>query len=219
MVPCPDHEGVWQNCGLPFLAVQSDENVETNRQVRLCNLGKDFFLIQIGLAEDYDKNVGTKVMRMWEPNFKLSSVVCSLVAVWVCLPELPFEYYELRVLKKIGKTIGPVLRIDVNTTSEMRGRHVRICIQVDINKPLVRRILLEGVIQEIQYEGINSLCFSYGCIRHRQEGCLYTVQASSLMQRPEEEGMQGEGTCNKASGPKSQIEGNPDGGVTEDYGL
>lgn len=107
--------------------------------------------------------------------------MCSLVVVWVQLPELPFEYYELRVLKEIGNAIGQVLRIVANTASETRGRYARICIQVDINKPLVRRILLEGVIQEIQYEGINSLCFSCGRVGHWQEGCQSTVQASSPM--------------------------------------
>ena len=82
------------------------------------------------------------------------------MAVWICFPELPFEYYEINVLKEIGKVIGPVLRIDANTASETRGKYARICIQADINKPLVRRILLEGVIQEFQHEGINYLCFS-----------------------------------------------------------
>ena len=108
--------------------------------------GKDFFLIRFGLIGDYDKVlkggpwfVGGHylTLRMWEPNFKPLSAVCSLVAVWVRLPKLPFEYCELSVLKEIGKAIGPVLTIDANTASETRGRYARICIQFDINKPLV----------------------------------------------------------------------------------
>ena len=140
------------------------------------------------------------------------------MAVWICFPELPFEYYEINVLKEIGKVIGPVLRIDANTASKTRGRYARICIQVDINKPLVRRILLEGVIQEFQNEGINYLCFSCGRIGHRLENCSYTVQATIPMHRPEEESAKGEGSDSGTSGSDSQKEGNRGGNVTEDFG-
>ncbi|XP_050254820.1 uncharacterized protein LOC126700653 [Quercus robur] len=104
-----------------------------------------------------------------------------MVAVWIRLPELPIEYYELSVLREVGNTIGPVLRIDSNTTTKVRGRYACICVQVDLNKPLVQKILLEGWVQEIQYEGINTLCFSCGRVRHRQEGCPYTVRAEPFI--------------------------------------
>ncbi|XP_050249035.1 uncharacterized protein LOC126696317 [Quercus robur] len=156
-------------------------------------------------------------MRMWEPNFKPSSAVCSLVTVWVWLPKLPFEYYELAILKEIGNAISPILRIDANTASETKGRYARICIQVDINMPMVRRILLEGVIQEVQYEGIYSLCFSCGRVGHRQETYLYMVQVSSPKQRQEEEGVQNKGEGSGTSRPASQIEANSDGGVNKEY--
>nr|XP_023871666.1 uncharacterized protein LOC111984273 [Quercus suber] len=124
------------------------------------------------IVKVYGRTVGfhflhSRVMSMWK------------LAVWARLPELPFEYYELVFLKEIGNPIGPVLRIDANMALETRGRYARICIQVDLNKPLVRRILLEGVVQEIQYEGISSLCFSCGHAGHWQEACPYTVRAIS----------------------------------------
>ena len=105
-------------------------------------------------------------IRAWEPNFKPSNVVCGMVAVWVRLPELPIEYYDPRKLKEVGNAIGPVLWVDSNTASEVRGRFVRIFIQVDLNKPLTTSILLEGVVWEVQYEGINTLCFFCGRVGH-----------------------------------------------------
>ncbi|XP_075652007.1 uncharacterized protein LOC142622427 [Castanea sativa] len=94
------------------------------------DLGKDYFLMRFGLMEDYNNVlnggpwfIGEHFLsiRRWEPNFKPAKASCSSVAVWIRLPKLPFEYYEIEVLKEIGNAIGPVLRIDSNTTSEARG--------------------------------------------------------------------------------------------------
>ena len=85
-------------------------------------------------------------VRAWESNFKPSNVVCNMVAVWVRLLELPIEYYDPRVLREVGSAIGLVLWENLNTASNVRGRFARICIQVDLNKPLSTRILLEGVV-------------------------------------------------------------------------
>ncbi|KAK9995899.1 hypothetical protein SO802_020585 [Lithocarpus litseifolius] len=106
------------------------------------NLGKHCFLMRFGLVEDYNNVlnggpwfIGEHFLSIqrWEPNFKSTNVSCSLVAVWIRLPELPFEYYELDVLKEIGNTIGPVLRINLNTVSEARGWYARICVQIDLS--------------------------------------------------------------------------------------
>lgn len=77
-------------------------------------------------------------MRVWEPNFKPSSANVSTVALWVRLPELPIEYYDKEALTDIGRAIGSVLRVDSNTAREARGRYARICVQVDLGKPLIR---------------------------------------------------------------------------------
>ena len=64
----------------------------------------------------------------------------SSVAVWVRLPELPIEFYDKIVLKEIGNAIGPMLRIDYYTASGTRGSFVRLCIQVDLDKPLINTV-------------------------------------------------------------------------------
>ena len=71
------------------------------------DLGKDFYLMKFGLVEDFDNVlkggpwfIGGHYLtiRDWEPNFKPSLASYDQVAVWVRLPELPFEYYEPCVL-------------------------------------------------------------------------------------------------------------------------
>ena len=76
------------------------------------------------------------------------------------MPELPIEYYDHDMLLKIGKVVGPVLRIDSNTAMGARGRFARLCVQVNLDKPLIKRVHIGKNVMSIQYEGINSLCFS-----------------------------------------------------------
>lgn len=56
--------------------------------------------------------------------------------------ELPIEFYEHNALLKIGRAIGPILRIDANTTNGVRGRFARLCVQVNLDKSLVKTIFL-----------------------------------------------------------------------------
>ena len=81
-------------------------------------------------------------LRPWEPFFKPSSANVSMVAMWLRLYELPIELYEAEVLREIGDSIRKVLRIDMHTTMEARGKYARLCIQIDIDKPLINTILI-----------------------------------------------------------------------------
>ena len=154
-------------------------------RLEFVDLGKDFFLIRFGLAEDFNKVlrggpwfIGEHYLtiRPWVPNFIPSEANCSSVAVWIQLPELPLEYYEESVLKDIGKAIGLVLRIDTQTASEVRGRYARLCVQVDFEQPLIRTVHLGTLSRPVLYEGISSLCFSCGRLGHRKDNCVYTAK-------------------------------------------
>ena len=95
------------------------------------------------------------------------------MAVWVRLPELLIEFYDIILLKEIGNAIGPVLRIDYYTASGTRGSFARLCIQVDLDKPLINMVKIGRLKQRVAYEGIGSLCYCCGWLGHRQENCCY----------------------------------------------
>ena len=64
----------------------------------------------------------------------------------------------MEALKEIGSTIGKVLRIDTHTALEARGRYARICVQIDVEKPLITALLIGNFEQTVIYEGIQKMC-------------------------------------------------------------
>ena len=67
--------------------------------------------------------------------------------------EFPIEFYDIKVLKEIGSAIGPMLRIDSYTATRSRGSYARLCIQIDLDKPLIKSIRIERLVQLISTVG------------------------------------------------------------------
>ena len=86
--------------------------------------------------------------------------------VWIRFNALPIEYYDVEVLKEIGEAVGKVLRIDTHTTSEARGRYARLCVQIDVDKPLITTVLIGKPELQVMYEKDQKLCFNCGRVGH-----------------------------------------------------
>ena len=149
------------------------------------NLGKDYFLIKFHCADDYDQVlrggpwfIGEHFLAIkpWEPYFRASEDNLTSVAVWVRFLELPIEFYDMEVLKEIGSVIGSVLRIDSYIATRSRGSYARLCIQIELDKPLINSIKIGRLVQQVKYEGILSLCFCYGRFGYKQENCWYQIK-------------------------------------------
>lgn len=68
-----------------------------------------------------------------------------------------------------------MLRVDTQTATKARDRFARICVQIDVENPLVTTILIGKFEQPVSYEGIQKLCFGCGRMGHQREGCSYTI--------------------------------------------
>ena len=90
---------------------------------------------------------------LWSPTFKPSEASITHTWVWARLPELPIEYYDKEVLFDIGAALGRTIKIDPITERQEKGRFARICVEVDLRRPLVTQVDLDGFPQKIEYEG------------------------------------------------------------------
>ncbi|XVE63525.1 hypothetical protein DITRI_Ditri07aG0027100 [Diplodiscus trichospermus] len=105
----------------------------------------------------------------WYPNFDPSSFKVSKLEVWVRFPNLPLEYFNEQVLMKIGRRIGRPLKVDTTTLSALRGRYARMCMEVDLEKPLLSTFQLRRRVHIIEYETLDLVCLSCGKYGHRKD--------------------------------------------------
>lgn len=78
-------------------------------------------------------------VRKWEADFNPIEVKEARIAVWVRVPGLLVEYYEADILFKVARAIGRPIKMDVNTEVTNRAKYARICVEIDLNQPLLAK--------------------------------------------------------------------------------
>ncbi|CAI0552115.1 unnamed protein product [Linum tenue] len=63
---------------------------------------------------------------------------------------------------KIGAVIGKPVRVDRATEMGARGNYARVCVEVDLTKPLLGRYKVEGIEYLMQDEGLDNICMDCG---------------------------------------------------------
>ncbi|KAI9115998.1 hypothetical protein K1719_012928 [Acacia pycnantha] len=147
---------------------------------RLVDMVGGFYMATFDLEEDYTKVLtggpwmlfgAYLVVQPWTLNFDPSLSVMSKVVVWVRIPGLSFRYYHKTALKAIGTLLGEVIRVDPMTENRGRGRYARIAVLMDLLKPLVPWIKVDGKLHGIEYEGLPQICFTCGRYGHTTGTC------------------------------------------------
>lgn len=54
---------------------------------------------------------------------------------FIC-PQLPTEFYDGPLLRKIGSGIEKLLKVDACDSSTLRGRYARLCVEVAMEDPV-----------------------------------------------------------------------------------
>ncbi|CAN1147629.1 hypothetical protein LINPERHAP2_LOCUS15981 [Linum perenne] len=76
----------------------------------------------------------------------------------------------------IGDRIGKTVRLDHTTLEGSRGNFARICVEVDLSKPLLSKYRLRRRIRRIEYEGLHTICYACGCYGHGQGECQSNIE-------------------------------------------
>jgi hypothetical protein len=83
--------------------------------------------------------------------------------------------------KVIREKVGRVLKVDVDVDDSAVSNYLRVRVQVDVRKPLLRGVFLEKVTSggrdwcPIQYEFLPNFCYGCGLLGHVYKECDASV--------------------------------------------
>nr|KYP44877.1 hypothetical protein KK1_033618 [Cajanus cajan] len=151
---------------------------------KLIDVTHGYFILSFDLEEDQEKAISSGpwmifyhylIVRQWLAVFVASEATIDQTLAWVCFPRHGMVYYDESVLISIAFAIGPPIKVDTNTLTMPRGRFARVCIQIDLNVPVVGKFCLNNIWYNVEYEGLRMLYTKCGCYRHVSRECKATT--------------------------------------------
>lgn len=148
--------------------------------MELIDLDQDYYLARFEAQRDYDfaRFEGPwmifdhyLIVQEWMLNFNPRSNKTEKILAWVRFPALPIEYFDEDILLRVGNSIGRAIKVDNTTSLTSRGKFARVCVELDVTKPLLAKFDIEESVYPIEYEGIHLVCFKCGIYAHRQDHC------------------------------------------------
>ncbi|KAL8137243.1 hypothetical protein V2J09_003244 [Rumex salicifolius] len=111
------------------------------------------------------------IIKPWSPNFNPLTDVINTSPAWIQLHDLPLILYEEGVLLQLASAIENPIKVDQRTLHANRDRFARICIELDLARPLKGAIIINEAIFLVEYDGHHTICFSCGRFGHFQPAC------------------------------------------------
>ncbi|XP_028765360.1 uncharacterized protein LOC114723332 [Neltuma alba] len=110
-------------------------------------------------------------VQTWKSNFNPWNEKIQKVTAWVRLPGLPGDYYDKKFFYNLGSQIGTPIKVDEMTLTRARTMYARLCVEIDLNVPLLSAYSIDGNKLRIEYEGLHLICFHYGKFGHDADHC------------------------------------------------
>ncbi|KAK7362968.1 hypothetical protein VNO77_05093 [Canavalia gladiata] len=148
--------------------------------VELSDIGNDFFIASFQDIDNYFFaleggpwliNNHYLTVQTWKRNFNSRAEKIRNIAIWVRLPGLPGDYYDRKFFYNLGNKIGKAIKVDEMTLRRARTMYARMCVEIDLNAPLVPAYEVDGNLLKIEYEGLHQICFACGKFGHEEIHC------------------------------------------------
>nr|POF24157.1 hypothetical protein CFP56_06240 [Quercus suber] len=138
-----------RSVGFHYLTFKLNALWKSMAKMDCVTLGKAFFLIRFSSNDDFDTVLGRGPWFLGEHFLAIK----------------PWEPYFIASGAKL-----------TSVAVWVRGGYARLCVQIDLDKPLISSIRVGRLVQRVLYKGISSLCFCCGKLGHKQENCGLKVK-------------------------------------------
>ncbi|XP_024009924.1 uncharacterized protein LOC112085132 [Eutrema salsugineum] len=158
--------------------------------MHVIDLPRQFFMVRFELEEEYLAALsggpwrvfGSYLMvQAWSPEFDPLTDEIVTTPVWVRLADIPVTFYHEAILMGIGRGLGHPVRVDSNTLLFARGRFARVCVEVDLSKPLKGTVQVNGERYYVAYEGLTNICSKCGVYGHLVHTCPRVVRETATV--------------------------------------
>ncbi|KAI9080882.1 hypothetical protein K1719_037191 [Acacia pycnantha] len=163
-----------------FMVKKLKQIWERKGKIDVFDLENDFYLVNFQHMDDYMEALiegpwviidASLSVGRWRPDFSPKRERIRSVVAWVRFPDLPAPLFDKKFLLNLGNSIGKAIRLDVHTAQRTRGKFARMCVELDLDKPLVPEFNVEGQTFSVLYESLGQICNKCGRVGHMKEGC------------------------------------------------
>ncbi|CAN1311984.1 hypothetical protein LINPERPRIM_LOCUS28526 [Linum perenne] len=150
-----------------------------NGNIQAADISNSFFLVRFADEEDYQRAAFGGPWKIfdyyfsvarWSPNFNEEEPIKTIL-MWVRLSKLPIHFFNELAVSRIGNAIGRTVRLDLATSEGARARYARVCVEVDLTKPLLGKYMIEDRTFHVEYESLERICFNCGIYGHQIDDC------------------------------------------------
>jgi hypothetical protein len=183
--------------------------------IELMDVGSAFYMVKFDGEDDKNKVINGGpwmiydhylAVRQWTPSFNASTAKIDKTMVWIRIPSLNLAFYDESILWAIASMVGNPIKVDLHTLKVARGRFARMCVEVDLTKPVVGRVGINGEWYHVQYEGLHIICTQCGCYGHLMKDCAPQKKKNTTSERVQNDGVIAEpvNKVNKSSEPNQE---------------
>lgn len=182
--------GLWKQCMIVKVLGRHVPIAALSRKLRelwkpaggmnVLDLPREFFMVRFDKEDDYMAAVSGGPWRVfgsilmvqaWSPEFDPLRDEIVTTPVWVRISNLPVNFYHRAILMGIAGGLGKPVRVDMTTLKFERARFARVCVEVNLKKPLKGTVMVNGERYYVSYEGLNTICPSCGIYGHLVSAC------------------------------------------------
>lgn len=182
--------GLWKRCMIVKVLGRNVSIAVLNRKLRelwnpkggmyVMDLPRQFFMIRFAEDEDHMtaltggpwRAFGSYLMvKAWSPEFDPLRDEITTTPVWVRISNLPVNFYHRSILMGIAKGLGNPIKADATTLNFERARFARVCVEVNLKKPLKGTVMINGERYYVAYEGLSNICSLCGLYGHLVHAC------------------------------------------------